>query len=155
MRLPCGRGVVVEQRDHWLRYSCCAELLDRPGELIAVDSGEKDKPEPTAQQWATEERIVSRTKPGQRRQLRRLGRDPGPDHARISPRPRKQRPTEAGTGSPMNGRRRLRPEPLMACAVPLAAFMAELDAALGNGSQIRSTVVRDPTLRLPAADQIR
>jgi hypothetical protein len=60
-----------------------------------------------------------------------------------------------GTGSPMNGRRRLRPQPLMACAAPLAAFMAELDAALGNGSQIRSTGVRDPTLRLPAADQIR
>ena len=29
----------------------------------------------------------------------------------------------------------------------LAAFIAELDAALGNGSQIGSTVVRDPTLR--------
>ena len=56
----------------------------------------------------------------------------------------------------MNGRRGLRPQPLMAaCAAPLAAFMAELDAALGNGSQIGSTVVRDPTLRLPAADQIR
>jgi hypothetical protein len=37
----------------------------------------------------------------------------------------------------------------------LAAFMAELDAALENGSQIGSTVVRDPALRLPAADQIR
>ena len=60
-----------------------------------------------------------------------------------------------GTRSPMNGRRGLRPQPLMACAAPLAAFMAELDAALGNGSQIGSTVVRDPTLRLPAADQIR
>jgi hypothetical protein len=53
----------------------------------------------------------------------------------------------------MNGRRGLRPQSLMACAAPLAAFMAELDAALGNGSQIGSTVVRDPTLRLPAADQ--
>jgi hypothetical protein len=60
-----------------------------------------------------------------------------------------------GTGSPMNGRRRLRPHPLMACARAPRSVHGELDAALGNGSQTGSTVVRDPTLRLPAADQSR
>ena len=62
---------------------------------------------------------------------------------------------QLGTRSPMNGRRRLRPHPLMACARAPRSVHGELDAGLGNGSQTGPTLVRDPTLRLPAADQIR